>query len=131
MRSSLGVGTPWRRGLGSKARSVREHARAKCVRNATRGRESSARLLPHRFLQPRSPPRPTRDSPHFYTHTRQNRVESKKKGERREFGADFRLVSTPSRHSIVAVFLRLIRVASDRSTILLLPFLLLLHPRSG
>lgn len=81
VRSSLGVGTPWRRGLGSKARSVREHARAKCVRNATRGRESSARLLPHRFLQPRSPPRPTRDSPHFYTHTRQNRVESKKKGE--------------------------------------------------
>lgn len=37
VRPSLGVGTPWRRGLGSKARSVGEHARGKCVRNATRG----------------------------------------------------------------------------------------------
>lgn len=98
--------------LGSRAR-----ARQVCSKRDTRPRELCATFAASFSATTLTTPSYPRLATLLHPYATEScRIEK----ERREFGADFRLVSTPSRHSIVAVFLRLIRVASDRSTILLL-----------
>lgn len=78
-------GRHWASGRRGDAVSARRHARLASTRAASvfetrhEGRESGARLLPHRFLQPRSPPtrRPNSRLPRrFYTSRWNRRVES-------------------------------------------------------